>query len=41
MTPKRTLKKLTAGLMALTLSASLAPAQAAATTYWDVDHHHP
>ena len=39
MTPKRTLKKLTAGLMALTLSASLAPAQAAATTYWDVDHH--
>ena len=39
MTPKRALKKLTAGLMALTLSASLVPARAAATTYLDVDHH--
>ena len=38
MTVKQIKKGLAAGLMALTLTASLTPAQAAATTYLDVDH---
>ena len=38
MTVKQIKKGLAAGLMALTLTASLTPAQAAATSYLDVDH---